>query len=192
MLQYVNTYPINSQDNTTFQPVIRLTMHPAVGGFPSAWEFTLIIVVALLAISFLASVGMHWHLWRIRRRQRAMFENGLLENATPIMPQKKTIEPASLALFPTRMIGDTPPLTRVESSRSERSSKAIENAETLVSATLPVATTPNTPDDVCVICLDEFVLGEQVRKLPCDHEYHCECIGKDKLLTLSSVFNREP
>lgn len=56
MLQYTLAQPINTTaDNSTFQPVISLTMHPAVGGFPSAWEFTLIIVVALLAISFLAS-----------------------------------------------------------------------------------------------------------------------------------------
>ncbi|KAI8332164.1 hypothetical protein EDC96DRAFT_451568 [Choanephora cucurbitarum] len=210
MLQYVASYPIsNTSDNaTTFQPVISLTMHPAVGGFPSAWEFTLIIVVALLAISFLASVGMHWHLWRIRRRQRVMFENGLLDiNAATVMPQpqKKIIEPASLALFPTRIIGDEPlppsidevtstglpSLTRVESARSERSSKAIENAELLLSTTIPVVTPhpslseqPSTGSDACVICLDEFALGEQVRKLPCGHEYHCECIGKVTLFVI--------
>lgn len=56
MLQDTAYLPINTTyDNTTYQPAISLVMHPAVGGFPSAWEFTLIIVVALLAISFLAS-----------------------------------------------------------------------------------------------------------------------------------------
>jgi hypothetical protein len=57
MLKFIATLPINTtSDNTTaFQPAISIVMHPAVGGFPSAWEFTLIIVVALLAISFLAS-----------------------------------------------------------------------------------------------------------------------------------------
>lgn len=57
MLKFIATLPINTtSDNTTaFQPAINIVMHPAVGGFPSAWEFTLIIVVALLAISFLAS-----------------------------------------------------------------------------------------------------------------------------------------
>lgn len=56
MLQDTAYLPINTtSDNTTYQPAISLVMHPAVGGFPSAWEFTLIIVVALLAISFLAS-----------------------------------------------------------------------------------------------------------------------------------------
>ena len=56
MLQDTAYLPLNmTYDNTTYQPAISLVMHPAVGGFPSAWEFTLIIVVALLAISFLAS-----------------------------------------------------------------------------------------------------------------------------------------
>lgn len=60
MLQYTSSQPINTtydgnNISSTYQPVVSLVMHPAVGGFPSAWEFTLIIVVALLAISFLAS-----------------------------------------------------------------------------------------------------------------------------------------
>lgn len=138
-------------------------------------------------------VGMHWHLWRIRRRQRALFESGLLETANIQQIQKRTIDPASLSLFPTRIIGDEPSLelSRVESTRS---TKALENAELLSSSiVIPIATPTNANasatstatstrpdefDDACVICLDEFALGDQVRKLPCGHEYHCECIGK--------------
>ncbi|KAG2210053.1 hypothetical protein INT47_003489 [Mucor saturninus] len=175
MLKYITTQPVNSaNDSTTFQSALNIVMHPAVGGFPSAWEFTLIIVVALLAISFLASVGMHWHLWRVRRRQRALFESGLLDiNNTNMAQQstKRVIDPASLSLFPTRIIGDEPNLTlsRIESNRSM---KAIENAEQVIHHT------HESIEDACVICLDEFALGEQIRKLPCGHEYHCECIGK--------------
>lgn len=119
-------------------------------------------------------VGMHWHLWRVRRRQRALFESGLLDiNNTNMAQQstKKVIDPASLSLFPTRIIGDEPNLTlsRVESNRSM---KALENAEQVNHLT------HESIEDACVICLDEFALGEQIRKLPCGHEYHCECIGK--------------
>lgn len=132
-------------------------------------------------------VGMHWHLWRIRRRQRALFESGILETTNIQQVQKRTIDPASLSLFPTRIIGDEPnlELSRVESTRS---TKALENAELLSSSIIIPITTPTTTaattttnnefDDTCVICLDEFALGDQVRKLPCGHEYHCECIGK--------------
>ncbi|KAI8645009.1 hypothetical protein BD408DRAFT_339629 [Parasitella parasitica] len=188
LLEYTSSQPINTtfDNSTTFQTAINLVMHPAVGGFPSAWEFTLIIVVALLAISFLASVGMHWHLWRIRRRQRALFESGLLETGNIQQAQKRTIDPASLSVFPTRIIGDEPnlELSRVESTRS---TKALENAELLLSSivvsnasndTAASAATSGEFDDACVICLDEFALGDQLRKLPCGHEYHCECIGK--------------
>ena len=136
-------------------------------------------------------VGMHWHLWRIRRRQRALFENGLLDLNTANMTQqstKKVIDPASLSFFPTRIIGDEPnlELSRVESNRSirsVRSVKALENAQVLEQQAEATPVTNSSPlhestDDTCVICLDDFALGEQVRKLPCGHEYHCECIGK--------------
>lgn len=36
----------------------------------------------------------------------------------------------------------------------------------------------STADAMCVICLDDFDVGEKVRRLPCGHEFHCECIGK--------------
>lgn len=33
-------------------------------------------------------------------------------------------------------------------------------------------------NNMCVVCLEAFKIGDQVRELPCHHEYHCICIGK--------------
>lgn len=46
---------IMQSSNVSYQKTYKVILYPAIGGFPSAWEFTLIVVVALLAVSFLAS-----------------------------------------------------------------------------------------------------------------------------------------
>ncbi|KAF9912516.1 hypothetical protein EC991_010603 [Linnemannia zychae] len=63
------------------------------------------------------------------------------------------------------------------SGRSIRSVRALEAAETLDART-DVVTQEGFANDMCAICLDEFSDGEEVRTLPCHHEFHCECIGK--------------
>lgn len=57
MLQYAATtsQPILAANNLSYQPAIHLVMHPDVGGFPADWIYILIIVIALLIVSFLAS-----------------------------------------------------------------------------------------------------------------------------------------
>jgi len=32
--------------------------------------------------------------------------------------------------------------------------------------------------EVCAVCLDEFRNNQLVRTLPCDHEFHCECVDQ--------------
>jgi len=35
---------------------------------------------------------------------------------------------------------------------------------------------------ICVICLDQFTVGQIIRALPCCHEYHAKCV--DRWLTV--------
>ncbi|KAI8071733.1 hypothetical protein BC940DRAFT_293575 [Gongronella butleri] len=55
--QLRQTQPIgyDAANNVTYQTAMKITLFPAIGGFPNAWEFTLLIVVALLLVSFLIS-----------------------------------------------------------------------------------------------------------------------------------------
>ncbi|KAF9580505.1 hypothetical protein BGW38_002834, partial [Lunasporangiospora selenospora] len=81
--------------------------------------------------------------------------------------------------------GSRPNLSRANSlaGQSLRSLTAIAAATALDANTPENTTEPNTTrvrhelvNDACAICIDEFSEGEEVRKLPCGHEFHCECI----------------
>ncbi|KAG0188480.1 hypothetical protein DFQ28_004790 [Apophysomyces sp. BC1034] len=187
-LQLLSSSVMQAPDNVSYQKAIKVILYPAIGGFPNAWEFTLIVVVALLAISFLTSRNMPFSL----------------------QPKKNVIDPALLVVFPTRVVKE-PSATDAISQLDEIISKKDSLPDSVIStrqcqaeglakeetATFPdvntgtgpsqVASTGDTSSgdeedddalDSCVICLDSFSAGDAVRRLPCDHEYHCECIGR--------------
>lgn len=94
---------------------------------------------------------MHCHLLRKNRRLREQVEQGLIPPPPEMLPMgKQLLSLSQLASLPTRTVTDNRRMSVI---------------------TIPV-------DDTCVICLDKIKSGDTVRQLPCNHEYHCTCIGK--------------
>lgn len=94
-------------------------------------------------------VFMHWHIWRKRKRQQYLIEQGLIPVPVEMLPMGKQIfEESQLeTLFPKQTMTDS----------NHRAS--------------------SEDQPVCVICLDTIQIGSLIRRLPCEHEYHCKCIG---------------
>ncbi|KAI8646845.1 hypothetical protein BD408DRAFT_215134 [Parasitella parasitica] len=165
---YKNIAPSALGANLSVKPYIRLLLLPSTAGEINPWEITLLIISILLVTSFLASgrychnreyivwpcsnvviVVMHWHIWRKRKRQQHLIEQGLIPVPVEMLPMGKHIFEASQLekLFP-------------------KQTKIDDNYGAL-----------NDDQPVCVICLDTLLIGSTIRRLPCEHEYHCKCIG---------------
>lgn len=97
-------------------------------------------------------VGINCPLWRRRQQTVIVSDFTTINN---IVPPKKIINPEALSSFPTHTIG-------IDDKHQYNSSSS---------------RLPQKSDNGCIICLDDFDEGDLIRTLPCDHQYHLECIG---------------
>lgn len=125
-------------------------------------QYILIGVVLFILLAFLLSMAVHYRLYRhFDRRQEK---------------EEPKIDEAFLAQLPLRRFQDTSnDAAGVPSGKADR----VDKIDKVERAEAPVETIQDwvpISNELCSICLDDFVHGEVVNVLPCGHGYHPDCI----------------
>ncbi|OBZ87774.1 Receptor y region, transmembrane domain- and RING domain-containing protein 2 [Choanephora cucurbitarum] len=181
--------PIFSQNQTSV-PAVRITLMPPLNVNPTAWELTLITMIVILGTSLLFSVIMHIYMKKKGRQIHAAVERHRLRGNNNDSPMgKELITLARLESFPTRIIHQV--LHNLDSRIADEKKSQVAPAplndwkQTLSKkASIAIQMDGKAESETCVICLEFFKINDKVRKLPCQHEYHCICI--DPWLTSKS------
>lgn len=190
----------NKGKNST-ESVIRVVLFPSEKPVLDHWQFALIIVGAMLGTTILAISTLQCHMWHTasrnsfdqnnseiltedEQRQLTMDENywrGM--TGRPLQPlemqvqkRKRRLEQAVVDLLPTRIYesGKSEKIEAVteENSAEEKSTKVFQSVKNVSVDSFGTTCEAST----CVICLDVFSDGDILRRLPCNHEYHRDCI----------------
>ncbi|KAI8096938.1 uncharacterized protein BX664DRAFT_325227 [Halteromyces radiatus] len=164
----------------TAKQAVRVLLVPSSTGAPSPWEITFLIMTVFLAIGFIASVCLHTYLWRKNRRLQRMIQNGLLPPTPDMLPMgKQLLSETKLDQFPKRTIQkqDCDDTTDRSNNKKKRLSVFISRSNDQQPSSAAIPEEIDVDENACVICLEPLDIGQDVRQLPCHHEYHCHCIG---------------
>jgi hypothetical protein len=162
-----------------------------------------------LLIHFFFLVAMHFYMWKRNQHLQTMVERHRTTTAAvAVLPMGKALLTiARLYQFPTRTIDTV--LGEEERKKVETVLSDEKQREALIKSTALTSKEPKRKsvfsktkllgkqsstfadvkidapvNNMCVICLEAFKMGDEVRELPCHHEYHTICI--DPWLTSKS------
>ncbi|KAI8047579.1 uncharacterized protein B0P05DRAFT_565678 [Gilbertella persicaria] len=171
------------QTNTSRIAVVRVTLIPARNTHATAWELTLLVMIVILGTSVIFSVAMHIYMWKKGQQlQQSVERHPIQPNLRDLLPMgKPLIDLSRLHTFPTRTV-DCLPTT--QDDRKQDTLALGTWRKTLFKKHSIVHIHHASQNNVCVVCLEAFKIGDQLRELPCHHEYHCVCI--DPWLTSKS------
>ncbi|KAI8077524.1 hypothetical protein BDF21DRAFT_421223 [Thamnidium elegans] len=184
-------FKMNS-DNTRNETVIRVILSPAIKPALDHWQFALIVIGVMLISSIIVISVLQCHMWRIaqnrassmtaneneiltadEQRQLAMdddFWRGIIgQPPQPLLVRTKrkrqSLDQALVNLLPTRVYQSREQRKEMDSEKNKTTSNvSVDSFGTLCELSS------------CVICLDNFESGNILRRLPCNHEYHRDCI----------------
>ncbi|KAI9225837.1 MAG: hypothetical protein DHS80DRAFT_33322 [Piptocephalis tieghemiana] len=180
----------------TYAEYVRVSMFPPSKSQLSLWEYALIIVAVFLVFIFFIVVFAHYIL---SRRRRAM--NQSMPESSPQTP--RTMEGVMTPALPfgpgtTLWMSQSIPgynryrLPLLDKPTLESYPLQVytsEEAEEVEQAIVPQFGAP-IPDkekspgeeharyimQTCSVCLDDFLVGDELRLLPCGHRFHSMCI----------------